>query len=71
MDDKGRWGDANERVMTALQDANMLVARGKLKHDYPHSWRSKAPVIFRNTPQWFIDIDKAIEVPGKTEGEHS
>ncbi len=38
----------------------MLIARGRLKHQYPHSWRSKKPVIFRNTPQWFIAMDKAI-----------
>ena len=37
----------------------MLLARGRLKHQYPHSWRSKKPVIFRNTPQWFIAMDKA------------
>ena len=39
----------------------MMVARGRLKHQYPHSWRSKKPVIFRNTPQWFIHMDKAVE----------
>jgi isoleucyl-tRNA synthetase len=31
---------------------------GRLKHDYPHSWRSKKPIIFRNTPQWFVHMDK-------------
>ena len=36
----------------------MLIARGRLKHQYPHSWRSKKPIIFRNTPQWFIAMDK-------------
>src|SRR5690606_11779861 len=36
-------------------------ARGKLTHSYPHSWRSKAPLIFRNTPQWFVAIDKALD----------
>ena len=30
-----------------------MLARGRLTHSYPHSWRSKAPLIFRNTPQWF------------------
>ena len=52
--DKGEKGDANEAVIKALIDAGMLIARGRLKHQYPHSWRSKKPVIFRNTPQWFI-----------------
>jgi isoleucyl-tRNA synthetase len=58
--EKGEKGDANEAVIKALIDAGMLVARGKLKHQYPHSWRSKKPVIFRNTPQWFIAMDKPI-----------
>ncbi|MGC2222146.1 MAG: class I tRNA ligase family protein, partial [Methylocella sp.] len=58
IDDKGNWGDANEAVIKALTEAGNLLARGKLKHQYPHSWRSKKPVIFRNTPQWFIALDK-------------
>jgi isoleucyl-tRNA synthetase len=64
IDDKGKWGDANKAVIEALIEANALVATGKLRHDYPHSWRSKAPVIFRNTPQWFIAIDKLVKVKG-------
>jgi isoleucyl-tRNA synthetase len=48
----------------------MLLARGRLKHQYPHSWRSKKPVIFRNTPQWFIAMDKPIEgVPALSLGQ--
>jgi isoleucyl-tRNA synthetase len=54
----GERGDANDAVIKALIDAGMLIARGRLKHQYPHSWRSKKPVIFRNTPQWFIAMDK-------------
>ena len=38
-----------------------MVARGRVKHQYPHSWRSKKPVIFRNTPQWFVYMDRDIE----------
>jgi isoleucyl-tRNA synthetase len=56
--EKGDKGDANDAVIQALIQAGNLVARGKLKHQYPHSWRSKKPVIFRNTPQWFIAMDK-------------
>ena len=56
--DKGEKGDANEAVIDALIEAGALVARGKLKHQYPHSWRSKKPVIFRNTPQWFLAMDR-------------
>ncbi|MDR1828744.1 MAG: isoleucine--tRNA ligase [Methylobacteriaceae bacterium] len=59
-DDKGRDGPANEAVLARLVAAGKLLARGKLLHQYPHSWRSKAPVIFRNTPQWFISMDKPI-----------
>ena len=60
IDDRGNKGDANEAVIKALIEAGNLLARGKLKHQYPHSWRSKKPVIFRNTPQWFIALDKPI-----------
>ncbi|MFM8608468.1 MAG: isoleucine--tRNA ligase [Hyphomicrobiales bacterium] len=62
--DKGEKGDANEAVIKALIDNNALVARGRLKHQYPHSWRSKKPVIFRNTPQWFIAMDKSAKELG-------
>jgi isoleucyl-tRNA synthetase len=64
--DKGEKGDANEAVIKALSDAGMLIARSRLKHQYPHSWRSKKPVIFRNTPQWFIAMDKDIAGEGDT-----
>jgi isoleucyl-tRNA synthetase len=60
LNDKGEKGDANEAVIKALIERGMLLARGRLKHQYPHSWRSKKPVIFRNTPQWFIAMDKDI-----------
>jgi isoleucyl-tRNA synthetase len=56
--DKGKVGDANKAVIDALIEVGGLVARGKLKHQYPHSWRSKTPVIFRNTPQWFLAMDR-------------
>ena len=66
INDKGEKGDANEAVIKALVEAGKLLARGRLKHQYPHSWRSKKPVIFRNTPQWFIAMDKDIAVDGQT-----
>ncbi len=56
----GKDGDANGAVIGELIKAGALLAKGKLRHDYPHSWRSKAPVIFRNTPQWFIAMDRPI-----------
>ena len=58
--DKGEKGDANEAVIKALIEAGALLSRARLKHQYPHSWRSKKPVIFRNTPQWFIAMDKPV-----------
>ena len=48
---------AADPVCAALDAAGGLLARGKLVHSYPHSWRSKAPLIFRATPQWFIRLD--------------
>ncbi len=60
IDDNGKKGDANKRVIEALIAENNLFARGRLKHTYPHSWRSKKPVIFRNTPQWFVYMDKEL-----------
>ncbi|MEP9350225.1 isoleucine--tRNA ligase [Xanthobacter sp. KR7-225] len=58
--EKGEKGDANGAVIDALVKAGNLLARGRVKHQYPHSWRSKKPVIFRNTPQWFIAMDQPI-----------
>jgi isoleucyl-tRNA synthetase len=58
--DKGDKGDANDAVVAALVAAGNILARGRLKHQYPHSWRSKKPVIFRNTPQWFIAMDRPL-----------
>lgn len=60
-DRKGKEKDANKRVIDQLAASGALIARGRLKHSYPHSWRSKAPLIFRNTPQWFVAIDKPLE----------
>ena len=57
----GKFGPANAAVTEKLIDAGMLLARGRLEHSYPHSWRSKAPVIFRNTPQWFIRLDSPLD----------
>jgi isoleucyl-tRNA synthetase len=53
----GRTGDANVAVVEALREAGALLASATLVHSYPHSWRSKAPLIFRNTPQWFISME--------------
>jgi isoleucyl-tRNA synthetase len=58
IDHHGRWGDANKTVIEALKAATMLLAQNRKTISYPHSWRSKKPIIFRNTPQWFISMDK-------------
>ncbi|MHC0053367.1 isoleucine--tRNA ligase [Actibacterium sp. D379-3] len=57
----GKEGDANKAVIDKLAEVGGLLARGKIKHSYPHSWRSKAPVIYRNTPQWFAAIDRPVD----------
>ena len=49
-------------VNNDLQQKGLLFAQGKITHSYPHCWRSKGPVIFRATEQWFISVDK--ELPG-------
>ncbi|MCU0839603.1 MAG: isoleucine--tRNA ligase [Rhodospirillales bacterium] len=54
----GKEGDANAAVIDALAAAHGLLATGTLTHSYPHSWRSRAPLIFRNTPQWFISMQQ-------------
>ena len=67
IDQYGKWGDANRRVMDALKEAGMLLSAKRKTISYPHSWRSKKPIIFRNTPQWFISMsshglrDKALK----------
>ena len=55
--DKGKPGPANKAVIAAIQEAGGLLQQDKLLHSYPHSWRSKAPLIFRATPQWFISME--------------
>ncbi len=63
----GNWA-----VLRELANHDRLLAKGKLVHSYPHSWRSKAPLIFRNTPQWFISMatnglrDKALAAVDET-----
>ncbi|HSK38737.1 MAG TPA: isoleucine--tRNA ligase, partial [Arenibaculum sp.] len=54
---QGKPGDANPAVVAAIRSAGRLLAQGRIKHSYPHSWRSKAPLIFRTTPQWFISME--------------
>ncbi|UWP89455.1 isoleucine--tRNA ligase [Aliiroseovarius crassostreae] len=59
-DRKGKEGKANNAVIAKLVETGGIIARGRVTHSYPHSWRSKAPVIFRNTPQWFASVDREV-----------
>jgi isoleucyl-tRNA synthetase len=53
---------ADGPICTDLREVGALIAASDdFKHSYPHSWRSKAKVIFRCTPQWFIAVDRPIE----------
>ncbi|MFC3182468.1 isoleucine--tRNA ligase [Cypionkella sinensis] len=65
----GKEGAANVSNIKALHAQGALLAKGKVKHSYPHSWRSKAPVIYRNTPQWFVAIDKPLDDGMSTYGD--
>jgi len=49
---------ADPVVIENLKEQNKLLKNNKLTHSYPHSWRSKAPLIYRATPQWFISMKK-------------
>ncbi len=48
---------ANPIVIDKLKSQKKLLKNGELVHSYPHSWRSKAPLVHRATPQWFISMD--------------
>ena len=48
---------ADPLVIEKLKDEKKLLKNDELRHSYPHSWRSKAPLIYRATPQWFISMD--------------
>jgi isoleucyl-tRNA synthetase len=58
---RGEDGPANKAVMEKLIAAGALLARGMTTLRDAHSWRSKAPVIRRGTPQWFIAMDRALD----------
>ncbi|MBR3891339.1 MAG: isoleucine--tRNA ligase [Bacilli bacterium] len=52
------YSDANEKVISMLDELGVLLKATKFTHSYPHDWRTKKPIIFRSTPQWFASIDK-------------
>ena len=49
---------ANEQICADLAAQDLLLAQQTIEHSYPHDWRTKKPIIFRGTPQWFVSIDK-------------
>jgi isoleucyl-tRNA synthetase len=63
---------ANPIVIEKLKEQKKLLKNGQLTHSYPHSWRSKAPLVHRATPQWFISMeshklrDKALKAIDET-----
>ncbi len=59
-DENGNMAEGNFAPIKAIDEAGKLLAKGSMRHEYPHSWRSKAPLIFRTTPQWFIAMDDAM-----------
>ena len=62
----------NSVIIEKLKSQQKLLANGKLNHSYPHSWRSKAPLVHRATQQWFISMEshglrkKALQALDKT-----
>ena len=62
----------DQDVCDEIKKCNNLISQGQLIHSYPHSWRSKAPLVYKNTSQWFISMDtnqlrkKAIEAINQT-----
>ena len=49
--------DANKNIIAHLAETGELLKQENITHSYPHDWRSKKPIIFRSTPQWFCSID--------------
>ena len=52
------YEDANKEIGKFLEENNYLLKLNFIKHQYPHDWRTKKPIIFRGTPQWFVSISK-------------
>jgi isoleucyl-tRNA synthetase len=58
--------DANPLIVDTLKVSKHLIHDYEFLHSYPHDWRSKTPVIFRSTEQWFIGVDKPLKTPQKS-----
>jgi len=72
IDKDGKFSDGNFAPIKAMSELGKLLAKGSQRHDYPHSWRSKAPIMYRAIPQWFISMntnnlrDKALTAIAET-----
>ncbi|MFO0860215.1 MAG: isoleucine--tRNA ligase [Phycisphaerales bacterium] len=62
--------DANQKIADHLRDSGHLFYSHRFSHSYPHDWRSKTPVIFRCTEQWFVGVDRPFQ-PKAGAGEKS
>ncbi|MFM8639994.1 MAG: class I tRNA ligase family protein, partial [Planctomycetota bacterium] len=58
--------DANKEVVEHLRQSGHLYHDHVFTHSYPHDWRSKTPVIFRATEQWFIGVDRPTRREGRS-----
>jgi len=65
---KNVW-EANPIITQRLRDDGLLFAEEKITHSYPHDWRSKTPIIFRATEQWFVSIDKPFQLADEAEAK--
>uniref|UniRef100_UPI00051B7FA6 class I tRNA ligase family protein n=1 Tax=[Mycoplasma] collis TaxID=2127 RepID=UPI00051B7FA6 len=52
------YEDANKQITLFLEKEKTLLKLAFIKHSYPHDWRTKKPIIYRGTPQWFVSINK-------------
>jgi isoleucyl-tRNA synthetase len=59
--------EANPLIVEHLRKTGLLLAEETITHSYPHDWRSKTPVIFRATEQWFVAMDKPFAIDGQTQ----
>ncbi|MBN1404662.1 MAG: isoleucine--tRNA ligase, partial [Opitutales bacterium] len=53
--------DANPKIVELLREKGLLLGHKIIKHDYPFSWRSKKPIIFRATAQWFMRLEDGVK----------
>jgi isoleucyl-tRNA synthetase len=58
--------EGNERILDRMRTSGHLVTEESYRHSYPHDWRSKTPVIFRCTEQWFVAVDRPVAGDGRT-----